>query len=156
MSRTLGTIDKVTITERADGSVDWTAAARIDCDGSDNRHGDPCWQADTSLHYQGKAIDAESVPYVVVPPLIRDGVKGIVLGCNAVIENIETGDIVDAVCADIGPRRKIGELSCEAARRLGLSGNPNHGGTEEKIIRYRIFPGIPAVVDGITYTLQPR
>lgn len=152
---TIGTIDQCTITERVDGTVDWIAKAAIDCDGSDNRHNDPCWQADTSLHHDGKPIDAEAVPGIVVPPLVIQSVKGIVLGCQAWVRNLRTGQETAAVVFDIGPRRKIGEMSCECARRIGLDGNPNHGGTDERIVEYRIQPGKAAVVDGVTYDLQP-
>lgn len=153
--RTIAIIEKVLIAERSDGVVHYIANAAIDCDGSDNRHNDPCWQADTSLHHNGKPIDAESVPYVVVPPAIIAGVKPVVLGSLALVTNTKTGKSTKAVVADVGPRRKIGELSCECARRIGLNGNPNYGGTDEDIIRYEIHAGTPAVIDGITYQLKP-
>jgi hypothetical protein len=151
----LGTIENCPIWEDGNGIVSYRAKAAIDSDGSDNRHHDPCWQADTSLHLAGHPIDAESVPYIVVPPLILQGVKGIVLGCRALVTHIGNARTVEAVVADIGPRRKLGELSCECARRLGLDGDPNHGGTEDKVVSYTLFPGIPAKVDGILYALQP-
>lgn len=135
--------------------VVWIAKAAIDCDGSDNRHHDPCWQADTTLRHMGNPIDAEAVPYIVVPPAVRNGVAGVVMGCRAVVVHTLTGATCEAVVADIGPRRKIGELSCECARRIGLDGNPNHGGTDKPVVRYTIWPDVPAVVDGITYPLQP-
>ena len=129
--------------------------AAIDSDGSDNRHGDPCWQRDTTLRRNGRSIDAESVPYVVVPPLIVRGTRGVVMGCKAIVRNTETGQTCEAVVADGGPRLKIGEISCECARRIGLSGNPNHGGTSRHIVHYQIFPGVFAIVDGVEYRLQP-
>jgi len=135
--------------------IQYVAKAAIDCDGSDNRHHDPCWQADTSLHLNGRPIDAESVPFIVVPPLIIQSVAGVILGAADRVTNTETGKTCIAVVADIGPGRKLGELSCEAARRVGLSGNPNNGGTDSKIIRYEIWPGESAVVDGIRYILKP-
>lgn len=143
------------ITQRPDGVVQYTAKAAIDCDGSDNRHNDKYWQADTSLHYNGKPIDAELVPYVVVPPLIIKGVKEIVLGSQATVTNTKTNQSTRAVVADVGPKRKIGEISCECARRIGLSGNPNYGGTEDKVIRYEIAVGVPAIINGIKYSLKP-
>lgn len=150
----LGAIEGCDILLRPDGAIEYIAKAAIDCDGSDNRHHDPCWQADTSLHHHGQPIDAESVPYVVVPPLVIKSVRGIVLGCAARATHILTGKTTKAVVADVGPRRKLGEMSCECARRLGLDGNPNHGGTDRHVIRYEIFPGTPAVVDGVTYSLK--
>ena len=153
--KVFGKIENRTIYIDASGNLSYVAKGAIDCVGSDNRFHDPCWQADTSLHHNGRPIDAESVPYVVVPPLILKGVKPVVLGCLAKIKIVGKLGTVECVVADVGPRRKLGELSCEAARRLGLDGNPNHGGTDEPIIPYEIFPGIPAIIDGIRYKLQP-
>jgi len=153
--KTLGTIEGCPIILCEDGSVDYIAMAAIDDDGSDNRRHDPCWQRQTSLSHNGHAIDAEAVPYVVVPPLILYSVPGIVLGCMATVTHTLTGQSTAAVVADIGPHLKIGEVSCECARRIGLSGDPNHGGEDRHVIHYVIHPGVPAVIDGITYKLQP-
>lgn len=152
--KTLGTIQGSVIQVRADGVIDYVAKAAIDSDGSDNRHHDPCWQPETSLKLNGKSIDAESVAYVVVPPLILLGVPGIILGCACRVTNTETGKTTLAVVADQGPARKLGELSCQCAREIGLDGNPNHGGTDAKIIRYEIHPDEPALVNGVRYELQ--
>lgn len=153
--KTLGTIQGCVIIVRGDGVVQFTAKAAIDADGSDNRHGDPDWQRETSLSQHGKPVDAESVPYIVVPPLIIRGVPGVILGAASRITNMLTGQSCLTVVADVGPKAKLGELSCEAARRIGLDGNPRHGGTDEKVIRYEIWPGTAAVVDGQRYTLKP-
>lgn len=153
-TQSLGVIEGILIVQRPDRVVQYLAKAAIDCDGSDNRHNDPCWQQDTSLTLKGKPIDAESVPYIVVPPSIIKGVKEVVLGSMAVVTNTKTGQSTQAVVADVGPRRKIGELSCECARRIGLNGNPNFGGTDHKIIRYEIYVGIAAKIDGVQYSLK--
>lgn len=150
----LPTIDYTKTWLHPDGHLWFTTKAHIDSDGSDNRHRDPCWQAETSLKRQGQSIDAECVPYIALPPAIIQAVPGIVLGCRVRLRNITTKESCDAVVADVGPRRKLGEISCEAARRIGLDGNPNHGGTDARIISYEIWPGVPAVVDGETYKLQ--
>jgi hypothetical protein len=84
----------------------WTAKAAIDCDGGSNPHHDPCWQADTTLHHDGHAINADVVPFIVVPPLIIQRTRGVVMGCKA--RASYRGRSVDCVVADIGPRRKIG------------------------------------------------
>lgn len=149
------TLEECDVWLHDDGALRYVAKAAIDSDGSDNRHRDPCWQRDTSLNHEGKPIDAESVPYIVVPPSIIAGVPDVVLGCRAIVTNTENNRTCESVVADVGPRKKLGELSCEAARRLGLSGNPNNGGTSERIILYEIFPGVPAKVDGVTYKLKP-
>jgi hypothetical protein len=157
--RILGTILNEPIVENDDKSVDYTSHEEIDDDGSDNRWQDPDWQRDTSLHYPakpnpaGKPIDAGSVPYVVVPTLIIDSVAGIVLGCRAVVTHKDK--TVEAVVADVGPHKKLGEGSVELANRLGIPSSPVSGGDEKFDVHYKLFPGTPAVVDGVTYDLQP-
>ena len=109
----------------------------------------------TSLQLEGKVTDqnryinSETVPYIVVPSSIVKSVKGVILGCKALLTNIETGVTISAVCADIGP--DVGELSMAAASQLGLPNSPKNGGTEKDIITYQIFPGVAA--DG--FSLQP-
>lgn len=148
-------IGDVDVLEFDDGSVRWTAGMMIDSDGAPGNPGnDPYWQPDTTLHHNGNPINANSVPYVVVPPAIIQGVKGIVLGCQAEIYNKATGNKTAAVVADVGPHKKIGEASMEAARRVGVNCSPTHGGTSEKLIEYTIYPGTPAVVDNVTYNLM--
>jgi hypothetical protein len=136
--------------------LEWDANMAIDCDGSGgNPDGDPYFQPDTSLHHNGKALNAYEVPFIVVPPAVINCVGPVVLGCMAAVINLETGDSTPAVVGDVGPGDKIGEASCECADRVGLDGNPNHGGCDENCIRYMIWPGVPAEVDGVTYALQP-
>jgi hypothetical protein len=95
-------------------------------------------------------VDSETVPYVVVSPLIRNAARGIVLGCKAIITY--HGRTINAVVADIGPRKKIGELSIAAAKALGFPHSPRTGGVESGVT-YELWPGVPAVVNGITYDL---
>jgi len=135
--------------------LEWVAGMTIDCDGSGgNPDNDPYFQDDTSLHYEGEALNAYEVPFIVVPPAVVKAVAPIVMGCMAIVINLKKGLVAQAVVGDRGPTKKIGEASCECADRVGLNSDPNHGGTDEKIIRYIIFPGIPAVVDGVEYNLQ--
>jgi len=96
-------------------------------------------------------VDSETVPYCVVPPVIRQKTKGIVLGCRARMTNTLTGQSVEGPVADIGPRTKIGELSIAAARAIGIPSSPRTGGTVDRIVFYEIFPG--EAFDG--YELQP-
>lgn len=154
MSKLLTEIEGCQVFVNYDNSVSWTAKMAVDVDGSPNWRRDPDGQADTSLHYRGQPINADAVPYVVVPPAIRDAVPGIVLGCRALV-SYNHGKPVEAVVADIGPRRKLGEGSSELARRLGINPSPTKGGVDEHVVEYQIWPGVPAEVDGITYDLQP-
>jgi hypothetical protein len=75
------------------------------------------------------------------------------------VTNTENGAAVEAVVADSGDDSHIGEISVACAKALGLrTGNPheaNGGGTSQPVIRYQFFPGTAAIVNGITYPLQP-
>jgi Fungal chitosanase of glycosyl hydrolase group 75 len=133
----------------------YIAKMAVDCDGMPvNTYNDPYWQRETSLFYNGSPINADKVPYIVVPPKVRNCVAPIVMGCMSLALNITNGKVAQSVVADQGPQSKIGEASCECAERVGLDRNPNHGGTDDHIICYLLWPGIPATVDGITYNLQ--
>lgn len=89
----------------------------------------------------------------MVPPEVRSRAKGIVLGCRAVVTNTRNGKSVEAVAADIGPRNKAGEASIAAARSIGIPSSPRTGGAESTVILYELWPGTPAVVNGVTYSL---
>lgn len=132
----------------------YDAGAMIDTDGSGPLHGDPDAQADTTLHYKGFALNADLVPYIVLPPGVINAVKGIVLGCLAHVKNKLTGQWTLAVVADIGPRKKLGEISVACAKAIGINPSPTRGGEERHVIEYTFFPGVPAVVNGIEYQLK--
>ncbi|MDB6079087.1 MAG: hypothetical protein JWO82_2834 [Akkermansiaceae bacterium] len=115
---------------------------------------DRYFQAATSLRFRGKSLNSHTVPYAVVPPAVLVGVPGIVLGCLVWVTNRKNGKRVACVCGDTGPTAKVGEVSIEAARRLGVDPNPVIGGDEDFEFDYEVHAGIPAVIDGITYDLQ--
>ena len=137
--------------------------------------GDPCpgaYVSATSLHLPDangdrlpdsspfKYVDAATVPFVVVPPMIVRGVAGVVMGCRAVVTNTTNGQSVEAVVADGGPANKLGEISLACAKAIGVPAGEgaihpaNSGGVDEHIIQYQLFPGVAAVVNGVTYPLQ--
>jgi hypothetical protein len=72
------------------------------------------------------------------------------------------GKSVEAVVADGGPANKLGEISLACAKAIGVpvkenSAHPaNSGGiaATSHVIHYRLFPGIAASVNGVTYPLQ--
>lgn len=94
-------------------------------------------------------LDSETEDYIVVPPLIISGVKGVVRGAKAKVSY--NGKTVDAVVGDKGPARKTGEISISLARKLGIPFSPKHGGIDKAEVFYEIWPGIPAP----GYVLQP-
>ncbi len=155
MSRIIANIEGEAIYEFLEGEVKFMAKAAVDTDGSGPLHGDPCAQRDTSLHYRGKPLNADEDRYIVVPPAIIQGVKGIVLGCQAHCRNTRNGKETDAVVGDVGPHKKLGEISVATAKALGINPSPTSGGTEEHVVEYTLFPGTPAAVEDKRYTLQP-
>ena len=111
-------------------------------------------------------VDSESIPYIVLPGGKLGGAK---LGDYALVINLKTKARVKAIVADSGPKAKLGEASIATAKALlGKSkSSPKSGGTEEKIIRYIVFPGsgdglpkpadvIVARVDGLLASLSPE
>ena len=135
---------------------------------------DPCpgaYVSSTSLHLLNKRgkelpdcspfkyVDSATVPLVVVPPMIIKGVAGIVMGCLCIVTNTCNKRRVKAVVADRGPRNHLGEISIACANALGIpigkTYPANGGGALAPTIRYELFPGVPAVVNGIEYPLQP-
>lgn len=150
--RIVATIENERILEHDDLSVHWRAKAAIDSDGVGPHHGDQTAQDQTSYKPD---LNADVDRYIVVPPAIRNGVKGVVMGCMAHVTNTVNGQHTAAVVGDIGPRHKLGEISCACASAIGLNPSPVSGGVDEHTIEYVIFPGVPAIVNGKTYTLQP-
>ena len=84
-------------------------------------------------------VDAETIPYIVVPPLIIQKTTGVVRGCAARVT--WNGRSVECVVADRGPRNKIGELSIAAARAVGIPSSPRTGGTGRADVLYELWPG---------------
>ena len=153
--KTIATIEGERIYERADDTVTWTAKMAIDVDGKGPKYHDPDAQNDTTLHYKGEPLNADEDRYIVVPPIIPQSVEGVVLGCQGMVVNLRTGAMTDCVVGDIGPHKKLGEASRAVALALGINGSPTTGGVDEHIVLYTIKPGLPAVVEGKHYELQP-
>ena len=150
--RIIATIEGEPITEHDDGSVTFRAKAAIDSDGVGPHHGDHTAQDETTYKPD---LNADTDRYIVVPPAIRNGVKGVVIGCLAHVTNTKNGKHTAAVVGDIGPRKKIGEISCACASAIGLNPSPVSGGVDDHTIEYIIWPGVPAIVNGTYYKLQP-
>lgn len=144
-------------------TVYFIADADIDRDGSQVTHPntpgtewyDPFFEPDTTLHGpNGTALDPFRVPFVVVPPLICENTKGVVLGSECLLTNTLNGRQVLCVVGDIGPHRKIGEISPDAAVAIGVNPNPRHGGESRHVIDYEIHVGKAALIDGVQYQLK--
>jgi glycosyl hydrolase group 75 (putative chitosanase) len=83
-------------------------------------------------------VDAESIPYVVLPP---EGFKQAKLGDFATVVNLRNGRVASAIVADeSAPGLPMGEGSIALANALGIDSNPRSGGVE-KGVAYVIYPG---------------
>ena len=155
MSRILDTIEGEPVTLEDDGSITFKAKAAIDGDGAGASHGDPDFQAQTSLrHKDGSYLNADTERYIALSPDIMKGVAPVVLGSQVHLKNALNDKECDAVVGDIGPHRKLGEISIACAKALGINPSPTRGGEDRHAVLYTIYPGVPAVVDGIEYDLQ--
>lgn len=157
-TKVLAVIQGIEILLHPDGHISFLADADIDCDGSGgNPDHDPYFQPDTTLHHaDGTALNAYTERFIVVPPAIVKGVPGIVMGCQAQVHYRASGSDCSAVVGDLGPSKKIGELSVACARKLHMPSNPNVGGEDDmRLVLYSLWPGVPAIVDDFTYRLQP-
>lgn len=139
--------------ENDDLSVQFISKAAIDSDGVGPHHGDHTAQDETSYKPD---LNADVDRYIVVPPAIISGVTGVVIGCQAHVVNAKNGKFTDAVVGDIGPHHKLGEISCACASAIGLNPSPVDGGVDAHVIKYTLWPGTPANVEGKIYVLQPH
>ena len=94
-------------------------------------------------------VDSETVPYIVVPPLIVQETAGVVRGCRARVTY--KGRSVECVVADKSGKTSIGEISIAAARELGINPSPRNGGLGKPEVQYELWPGQAAK----GYVLQP-
>ncbi len=153
--RILATIEGEEITEWSNHDVSFKSCARIDADGIGPQYKGDTRINDTSLHLDGKPLNADEDLYIAVPPAIIKGVRGVVLGCQCHLTNLKTKLATEAVVADIGPSARLGEVSVACAKALGIDPSPTKGGEEKHVVLYTLKPGTPAVVNGKQYNLQP-
>jgi len=118
----------------AAGVLFWKADMDIDCDGQVTTHcnigADAAFQPGTALSPGGKALAAETTPYVVIPQRSASfdyGRYGIKLGAVAAI--VYNGKVAFAVFGDTGPKEILGEASYRVAKMLGIDPDPSTGGT---------------------------
>jgi hypothetical protein len=111
----------------------------------------PDFKADDPRAY----LDSETVSYTVVPgSVIQAGTKGAVMGCLSRVTNLVNGKVSIGVVGDVGPRKKIGEISIQMARELGVNPSPRTGGTNAVILKYELWPGQFGKVAGKIIPLQ--
>jgi hypothetical protein len=93
-------------------------------------------------------VDSETVNYIAIPQEIRNGAKGVILGCKVKCYHRPTGKTAWGIVADIGPRTKVGEVSIAMARALGMNPSPRSGGEEKAVVEYTIYGNQFAEVNG--------
>ncbi len=98
-------------------------------------------------------VDAEAIPYMVLPGSIRQACKGVVLGCRARTTRTTDGKFVDGVYAD-SSGSNIGECSVFAAKVFGEQWSASNG-DERRIYSYEFFPDQAALVNGEQFRLIP-
>jgi hypothetical protein len=149
------TIPPVTIYERFNARhISFVSDLDICNDGTGDDHGDPSYQSQTAYYNHGEYLNADEDKYIVIPPQIRSTVPGVVMGCQARITNLLTGEWHAAVVGDIGPDDKTGEAAYCLAKIVNPTISYNTG-DEELIYLYELWPDLPAVVDGKKYHLEP-
>jgi len=134
-------------------TLSFMGRGRIDDDGYGSAHKDPDHQNDTTLHLNGRALNADVDFYIVIPEQVPNEVPPIVLG--SLVEVTYNGVTVLAVVGDTGPKKRLGEMSIALAKALGINADPNIGGDDYPTVSYLIHMGVPALVNGIQYALQP-
>lgn len=145
-----------------DKTIFWSSKMAIDADGPAAGPGrlkgsqlDPgSGQDDTSLHFagSGKGLPSETMPYIVLPGGSFRTNTGLALGDVAAV--IFKGKITAAICADMGPAKKIGEGSirvheafhppapdpCSLRQPDGSCKRILNASIEENVL-YFVFPG---------------
>lgn len=145
-----------------DSTIFWSSKMAVDADGPaagpGRRSGsqlDPgSGQDDTSLHFAGtgKGLPSEAMPYIVLPLGTFRANTGLAIGDVAVV--IFKDKISTAICADLGPKKKIGEGSirlheafhppapdpCSVRQPDGSCKRILNASIEEDVL-YFVFPG---------------
>jgi hypothetical protein len=148
-------IDKVLISEAFDGHyVVFVSDLDICNDGSGPDYNDPSYQSQTAYYNGGKFLNADKDKYIVIPPQIRSMVGPAVMGCQARMTNLATARWSAAVTGEIGPDNKTGEAAYCLAKELSPKITHN-AGDSKRIYLYELWPGIPAIVEGKRYALEP-
>ncbi len=101
------------------------------------RH-DPWYLPKTAMNFEGEPVDADAVPYVVLPPPVYQATgakKGDL--CEVTYNGLQCY----AIYAEVGPKTKIGEGSMYLARQLGINDDPRVGGLSAHEVTYTILVG---------------
>lgn len=103
--------------------------------------------------YRARYLDAAKIPYSVPPGSVRSLCRGVLLGCKARITDIVTNNFIECVTGDFSGY-SIGEASLAAARFFDPKLSARNGDDRKRYL-YEFWPGVPAVINGETFTLIP-
>ena len=126
----------------AGGALYYDSLLDLDSDGSKFAAADPTGQSGTSLTQpDGSPVDADTVPYIVLPGHFYQQFNIRMGDIAAVMFN---GLLEFAVFADVGPHNKIGEGSIALHRSLGhevvINGVFHDDAIDENVVTI-VFPG---------------
>jgi len=148
-------IGGVTIYASAKGDyVCFVSDLDVCTDGTGNHYDDQTPQDETAYYNGGKFLNADRDKYIVIPPQVRSMPDPVVLGCQAKLTRLDTMKYHAAVTGEIGPENKTGEAAICLAQLMNPDVTANSGDSR-LIYFYQLWPGIPAVVDGKHYKLEP-
>jgi len=91
-----------------------------------------------SVYDYRRYVQADVIAYISIPPALE--ALGVRLGDAALVCDRDTAKSIQAVVGDIGPRRKLGEVSIACANGINIYSSPKNGGVSRGVI-VRIFPG---------------
>jgi hypothetical protein len=126
------------------GAVFWKADMDIDCDGRPGSHcnhrTDPYFSTATAYSQSdGRSLDAEHLPYIVVPaPSGTWDHRAHDIRGGSVAAVVYRDRVQYAVVGDVGPADVIGEASYATAKSLGIRPDPLGGGTDSGVT-YIVF-----------------
>jgi hypothetical protein len=119
----------------------WKTSAQVDTDGSPKKYPSPPHNPYTSLMHEQHAVNAEIVPYIVLP---ENNINNVMLGDVGIVIDTASGKSVYVIYADKGPAGKIGEASIAVHAALGLKYKTTSGvfiGHDDLDLVYIMFPG---------------
>lgn len=123
-----------------------------DVDGTPHWMKDPTGQNSTSLKYEGKPLNGDIIPFIVIPQEIANLSPEMFLGCAGYME--WNSGRVSVVVGDAGPHNKVGEASPAALKAVGAPTLDNgNGGIDKQEVLFRIWPGVPAnlFINNVSY-----
>jgi hypothetical protein len=151
----LMTVGTVTIYATAKGDyICFVSDLDVCTDGTGKHYGDKSPQDETAYYNGGKFLNADKDKYIVIPPQVRSAVDPVVMGCQAKLTRLDTMENSPALCGEIGPDTKTGEAAICLAKKMNPQVTANSGDSR-LIYFYELWPGVPAVVDGKHYKLEP-